>query len=112
MQDALTIAFDITAVAAVAYLSTEFCLGLAERATHPKPTPATLPASRPMAAASVTAAPEAAPPVSTVPVTPVPAAPIPGAVQPLPTLSAVPKPEPEYLPLKPKPMQPNPLLED
>lgn len=112
MQDALTIAFDVTAVTAAVYLSTEFCLGLAERVTHPKPTPATLPASSPMAAAPVTVAPEAATPVSTVPTTPAPSAPIAGTVQPLPTLSTVPKPEPEYLPLNPQPTQPNPLAED
>lgn len=111
MQDALTIAFDITAVTAAVYLSTEFCLGLAERVSHPKPTPVTLPASSPMAAAPVTGVP-ADPAVSTVPTTPAPSTPIAGTVQPLPTLSAVPKPEPEYLPLNPQPTQPNPLVED
>ncbi|WP_448560945.1 hypothetical protein [Trichothermofontia sp.] len=123
MQDALTLAFDITAGAAVAYLSIGFCLGLAERVAHPQPTPAT-PQPTPMPAPIATAAAPASSvaitpastttPVSTATVPPAPAAqtpadPLPGVVQPLPDLSTVPKPEPEYLPLNLNPMQPQQL---
>ncbi len=109
MQDALTLVFDVTAVAAVAYLSTEFCLGLTERASHPKPATAPLPAAS-SAAATVTpnpiatapaAAPIAAAPIAAAPIAAATPAPLPGVVQPLPNLSAVPKAEPEYVPLEP-----------
>lgn len=102
MQDALTLAFDITAVAAVAYLSTEFCLGLAERANHPKPAATPMPAaSSATPTATVTSDPIASAPAASSIAAPAMPAPMPGAVQPLPNLSAVPKAEPEYVPLEP-----------
>lgn len=107
MQDALTLAFDITAVAAVAYLSTEFCLGLAERVNHPKPAASSAPPT-----ATVTSDPIASVPAVSPIAAPATPAPMPGAVQPLPNLSAVPKAEPEYVPLEsvhPTITRPNPV---